>query len=122
MPVSPCITANLGLASLATSADSLGQVLKDTDGGVPVDAGISDADTALQGGGAFSGDLLVAGTDVGLDHNTDDSFLALAELVSNHFGDLGLVVVVLLGVAWSIVRGIYKKQSLMQTYRESSQP
>lgn len=94
--------ANTGLfrsVDLTTGADGLGQVLEDVNGGFPVDASVGDADTGLQGGGALSGDLLVTPANVGLDHDTNNGLLALAELFANRLGNLGLVKVVLLGVA-----------------------
>src|SRR5690606_32140955 len=54
--------------------------------------------------GALGGDLLVALVDVGLDHDADDGVFALAQLVGDDLGDLGLVVVVLLGVAYRCIR------------------
>lgn len=88
--------AGVDLSALTNSG---GEVLEHGNGGVPVDAGVSDADTLLEGGGALGRDLLVALANVGLDHNTDDGLLALAELVTNGLSDLGLVAVVLVGVA-----------------------
>lgn len=85
--------------ALAAGADGGGEALEDVDGGVPVNAGVGDGDALLEGGGALGGHLLVALVDVGLDHDANDGLFALAELVANDGGDLGLVAVVLVGVA-----------------------
>lgn len=84
---------------LSAIPDSSSKVLKNGDGVVPVNASISDADTLLQGGWAFGRYLLVALIDVGLNHDANDGSLALAELISNDLSNLGLVAVVLIGVA-----------------------
>ena len=89
---------HLLLVNLTTRADGSSKVLQYSDGVLPVDAGISDGDTTLEGRRTLSGDLLVALADVGLDHDTDNCLLTLTELISDSLGDLGLVVVVLLGV------------------------
>ncbi|KAI9151568.1 hypothetical protein HJFPF1_08775 [Paramyrothecium foliicola] len=97
--------ADLGLIigtvaiDLTTGAHGGGEVLEHGDGVLPVDAGVGDADAALERRGALGGDLLVALVDVGLDHDTNDDLLTLAQLVGDDLGNLGLVVVVLLGVA-----------------------
>lgn len=85
---------------MSANTHSLGKVLQNSNGVLPVDAGISDADAGLEGGGAFGGNFLVALVDVGLDHDTNNGVLALAQLFTNDLGNLGLVPVVLLGVAW----------------------
>lgn len=84
---------------LATGADGGGEVLEHGNGGVPVDAGVGDGDALLERGGALGGDLLVALVDVGLDHDADDGLFAFPELLADDGGDLGLVAVVLVGVA-----------------------
>lgn len=84
---------------LAPRAHRLGEVLERRDGRLPVDAGVGDADALLEAPGPLGGDLLVALVDVGLDHDADDGILALAELVGDGGGHLGLVAVVLVGVA-----------------------
>lgn len=91
-------TVGLALVRPALS-NSSSEVLKGGDGGVPVDAGIGDGDALLKAAGALRRDLLVALVDVGLDHDTDDAGLAVADLVGHIGGDLGLVAVVLVGVA-----------------------
>jgi hypothetical protein len=98
--------ADLGIFASARTAtgsstvtDGSSKVLEHGDGSVPVDAGIGDTDTLLQAGWAFSGDLLVAFVNVGLNHDTDNGLFTLAQLVTNDLGNLGLVVVILLRVA-----------------------
>jgi len=91
----------VGLLALELSScpDSFSELLKGVHSGVPVDASVGDGDTPLEAGGALLGDLLVAGTQVALNHDTDNAVLTLADLVANDLGDLGLVVVVLERVA-----------------------
>lgn len=97
----PTLRAVRGRRGLPPLAHGGGEVLEHGDGGVPVDAGVGDADALLESGGALGGDLLVTSVDVGLEHDTDDGGLAGAQLLGDGGGDLGLVVVVLEGVAWS---------------------
>lgn len=66
---------------------------------LPVDACICDTDATLKTGRTLGRNLLVARTDVGLDHDTNNGALTFPNLVGNDLGNLGLVVVVLLGVA-----------------------
>lgn len=80
--------------------NSSSEVLESSDGGLPVDASIGDGHALLQAAGALRWDLLVALVDVGLDHDTDDAGLAVSDLVGHILCDLGLVAVVLVGVAW----------------------
>lgn len=91
----------VGLLALELSPcpDSLGELLKGVHGGVPVNASVGDGDTPLEAGRALLRNLLVAGAQVALNHDTDDTVLTLADLVANNLGDLGLVVVVLERVA-----------------------
>lgn len=92
---------------------------------LPVDASIGDTDATLQAGGTLGRNLLVARTDVGLDHDTNNGALTFPDLVGNDLGNLGLVVVVFLGVACGPVsQPILIEYLSMQikTYRESSQP
>jgi len=89
---------SLGGVDSAAGAYSLSELLERSYRVLPVDAGIRDADTLLESGGALSGDLLVALVDVGLDHDADDGGLTLTELLSNDGGNLGLVAMVLVGV------------------------
>ena len=79
--------------------DSSGEILEHTNSGVPINASIGDRDTLLEAAGTLRGDLLVALVDVGLDHDTNNAGLAIADLVCDVLGDLGLVAVVLIGVA-----------------------
>jgi hypothetical protein len=78
------------------------QVLEDSDGSVPVDAGVSDTDSFLQPSRAFGRYLLIALVDVGLDHHADNSSLALTNLVSDDLGDLWLVAMVFVRIACRI--------------------
>lgn len=92
------------LPLLSPVADGGGQVLEHGDGGLPVDAGIGDGDALLEAAGALGRHLLVALVNVGLDHDADNARLALANLLGDRLGHQGLVAVVLVGVAWLIVR------------------
>ena len=85
---------------LSPLADSRRELVQDGDGGFPVDAGICYANALLQARGTLGGHLLVSFVDVGLNHDADDGLLALSELVGDDFGDLGLVPVVLVRVAY----------------------
>lgn len=86
-------------ADLASGADSVGQLLQHLHRGAPVDAGVGDADAALEARGTIGWDLLVALVKVRFDHDADDAVLAFAELVTDDLCDLGLVLVVFLRVA-----------------------
>ena len=116
---------NLLRLGRAPGAHRLGEVLERRDGGLPVDAGVRDADALLEAGGALGGDLLVALVDVGLDHDADDGGLSLAELVGDGGGHLGLVAVVLVGVAWKELVPAFERKPRPErkggTHRESSQ-
>lgn len=92
----------VGLLALdfSSGADCIGELFENFNGRLPVDAGVGDGDTLLERRKASSGwGLLVAFVDVGFDHDADDALFALTELVANRLGDLGLVLVVLEGVA-----------------------
>lgn len=108
---------------LPSGAHGRCEVFENGDGVLPVDAGISDTDTLLQRRGAFLRDLLVAFVDVGLNHDANDGALSLAELLSDYGSDLGLVLVVLLGVACADRVSEYSSwdRSILETYRVSSQ-
>lgn len=71
------------------------EILEHSDGVLPVDTRVGDAHALLEAGGSLRWDLLVALVDVRLDHDTNDGLLALAKLVADVLGDLGLVAVVL---------------------------
>jgi hypothetical protein len=75
------------------------KVLKNSDGAFPVDAGVGNGN-ALQTTGPLGGHLLVALVDVGLDHDTDNARLSVADLVRDVLGNNRLVAVVLVGVAY----------------------
>ena len=79
--------------------NSSSEVLESVDSGFPVDAGVSDGDALLEAAGALGWDLLVTLVDVGLDHDTDNACLAVADLVGNVLCNEGLVAVVLVRVA-----------------------
>ena len=93
------IAVGLLALELSPCPDSIGELLKGVHGSVPVDASIGDGDTPLKAGRALLGDLLVARAQVALNHDTDNAVLALADLVADDLGNLGLVVVVLVRVA-----------------------
>ena len=92
-------TASKATIDLAALADSLSKLLEGRDRRLPVDTGVSNRDTLLEGRRALGGNLLVTLVNVRLDHNTNDGLLALADLVSHNLGNLGLVAVVLVGIA-----------------------
>lgn len=75
------------------------ELVEHGDGGLPVDAGVGDGDTVLEGGRTFGGHVLSSGVDVGLDHDTGDIAVTGDELLTNAIDDFGLVVVVLLRIA-----------------------
>jgi len=75
------------------------QLIEHLDGGLPVDAGIGDADTILESRGTILGNVLPASIDVGLDHDTSDGTITSNQLLANRIDDLWLIVVVLKGVS-----------------------
>lgn len=85
--------------NVAARLNGVGEGLQRSDSIVPVDAGVGDADTVLKTITATRGNLLVALVDVALNHETHDGRLALGNLLRDHGGNLGLVLVVLVGVA-----------------------
>lgn len=89
----------LGFQERATCAHTIRQIVQHVDRHLPVDTSIRDADTLQQVRGALGRDLLVALVNVGLDHDTDQGSLTLAQLVRDLLGDERLVKVVLVGVA-----------------------
>lgn len=96
---------SVALVLLSALSHSGGEILEHRDRRLPVDTRISDADAPFQAGGALWWYFLVALVDIRLDHDASDGHLALAQLVANHLGDLGLIAVVLAGVAYVIVSG-----------------
>jgi len=82
--------------------NSSSKILEHSDGAIPVNASVGDRHALLERTGALGGNLLVALVDVGLDHDGDNAGFALADLVGDDLGDLGLVSVVLVGVAWDL--------------------
>lgn len=75
--------------------DSSSKVLKRLNSGIPIDASISDGDALLKTARALGWNLLVTLVDVGLNHDTDNASLAVADLVSNVLCYKGLVAVIL---------------------------
>ena len=91
----------VGLALVGPALGNSGRkVLKRGDSCVPVDASVGDGDALLKAARTLRRHFLVALVDVGLDHDADDGSLALAELLGDGGGYLGLVAVVLVGVTW----------------------
>lgn len=115
-------SARLGLPRLSSSTYGICELLEGLDGRIPVNAGIGDTDAFLKRAKALCRILLVAFIDVGLDHDTDDLVLALAKLVANGLSDFGLVLVVLLRVAYTAVSQRTRGESKYEIpYRASSQ-
>lgn len=98
-------TLNLVGGGLTALLGSLGKTLENLAGASHVNAGISDGDTVLEGSGVGDTNvhLLVALADVGLDHETGDALAASGDLLSEISGNLGLVLVVLVGVTVAAV-------------------
>ena len=86
--------------------DSSSKVLKRLNSSLPIDAGISDGDALLKTARALGWNLLVALVDIGLNHDTDNASLTVADLVSNVLGYKGLVAVVFVRVACTYVSGV----------------
>ena len=119
MPV--LLSIGLGLCDLSSLTNGSGEILENILGSVPVDASVGNADTSLQARGTLGGNLLVALVEVRLDHDTDNGVLTCAELVGDDLGDLGLVSVILEGVAWELNQYVFVEPIQRLTYRESSQ-
>lgn len=83
-----------------------GKILQHAHGSLPIYAGIRDGDALLEAGGTLRRNLLVALVDVGLDHYADDAGFAVADLLGDVGGDLGLVAVVFVGVAWDMLGSV----------------
>jgi len=79
----------------AAELSGLIQLIQHLDSGFPVDTRISDADTILESRGAILRNILSAGIDVGLNHDTSDRTVTSNQLFANRVDDLWLVVVVL---------------------------
>ena len=84
---------------LSSGPHGAGELFENFHGGVPVDACVGDADTLLEPGWPFRGHLLVAFGQVGLDHYSHNARLSLSNLLPNDLSNLGLVPVILVGVA-----------------------
>lgn len=83
--------------------NSSSKVLEHAHSSVPVNARIGDGDALLEATWALCRNLLVALVDVGLDHDTNDAGLAVADLICDILSDLGLIAVVLVGVACKLL-------------------
>jgi len=70
------------------------QPVQHLNGGLPVDTGISNANTVLESRGAILRDILLATVNVRLDHHTSDGAVAGDQLLANRVDDLRLVEVV----------------------------
>lgn len=122
----------LALVLFSPLSHCLGQVLEHTDGRLPINAGVCDADALLECRGTLGGNFLVALVDVGLNHDTNDGLFTFAQLVADNLGNLWLVAVVLVGVTcWFISLAHMRKRTRQkerrkndagQTYHESSPP
>jgi len=95
-----------GTLLLSALSDSCGQIFENLDCGVPIDASVCDGDTLLEAGWTLRRDFLSALVDVGFNHDTDNGVLAVAKLICDDLGDLGLVAVVLQGVACDRIRDV----------------
>ena len=83
--------------NFSPDSDSIGELFKNFDRRLPVDAGICDTDSLFQAGKtALSRDLLVAFVDMGLNHHADNPIFTLPKLVADRLCDLGLVLMVFL--------------------------
>lgn len=78
---------------------SICELFKHFDGRVPVNACICDTNSLLESCWSFWWYFLCAFVDVGLDHHSHDTCLALAKLVTNGLSYFGLILVVLEGVS-----------------------
>lgn len=100
-------SSSLGKLTLdEESAALFGSCVESTegiDGGLPIDAGVSDRDTVLKAGRAFGRNVLAASVDIGFDHDTGNRHVTSNELRANVGADLGLIVVVLARVSMGAV-------------------
>lgn len=85
--------------NLASLSDSFGKILEDMHSGLPIDTGVRDAYTLFQSTWSLRRDLLITFMDIGFDHDTNNSRLALSELVSNDLSDFWLVAMVFIGIS-----------------------
>ena len=81
-------------------ADGVGQLFEHFHRRVPVDAGVRDADAFLERRWPRRRHLLVAFGQVGLDHHAHDARLPFPNLFADDLSDLGLIPVILVGVAF----------------------
>lgn len=109
----------IGLALLRSPlSHSRCKILEDGDGTLPVNASIRDGDALLEATGALGRHLLVALIDIGLDHDTDNAGLAIANLTGDVFRNQRLISVVLVGVAcWRQWSCWYKSLMTRHTMR-----
>lgn len=110
----------LGLQG-SSSSDSLGELFQHFHGRVPVDTCICDADTLLETRWPLRGDLLVALGKIGLNHHAHNTCLSFPDLIANHLRDLGLVAVILVGIACAGSAVVHKNGSCV-SYRASNPP
>ncbi len=85
--------------------DGLGELFENLHGGVPTDTGIRDADTLLEAGCSLRGNLLVALIQIGFDHHPHNACLPFSNLIPDDLGHLGLIAVILIGIACTGVSG-----------------
>lgn len=86
----------------ASGAHSIGELFKHFHCRIPINASISNRHTLLQCCETTSSwGLLVALIDVRLNHYANNPRLAFTDLIANDLCDLGLVLVVLLRVAYN---------------------
>jgi len=75
------LTVGGRLLGLSSNSDGLGEIFEYVDSGLPADAGVGDTDTSLEAGGALGRDLLGTLVEVRLNHDTNNTLLAGAELL-----------------------------------------
>lgn len=101
---------------LSSLLDGIGQLSQNALGVLPADTCVGDGDCVFEARFSFLGHLLVAFVDVRFDHDTHDGFFTGGNLGGELVGDLGLVLVVLLGVT---VAGLHVSVSVLIHVRSS---
>lgn len=94
----------IGSDVLSSLLDGIGQLGQNEFGILPTDTCIGDGDCVFETRLSFLGHLLVALVDVRFDHDTHDGFFTSGNLGREFVGDLGLVLVILLGIAVAVLR------------------